>query len=176
MMSPGNLPAGLTVNSSAQVVIVALQPAAPVDPILTKEAAAIDAYFAKRDMPLEGEGMKMAQAASDNDLDWRLIPAIAIRESTGGKNACDKVDNNPFGWASCKVGFSSIDDAIDTIAVNLGGNNPNTATHYDNKTTLQILHAYNPPSVVPRYAEQVMAIMNDIGPADMTTPSANANA
>ncbi|MGH7249596.1 MAG: hypothetical protein ACREGC_01345, partial [Minisyncoccia bacterium] len=100
-------------------------------------------------------------------LDWRLLPAIAVRESTGGKNDCNKVAHNAFGWASCKVGFKSDAQAIETLATNLGGNNPKTAQHYDNKTTVQILHAYNPPSIVPRYAEQVLSIMNVIGDVDM---------
>jgi hypothetical protein len=142
---------------------------------LKAEADAIDAYFNKYDMPLVGTGMKMAKEADENGIDWRLLPAIAVRESTGGKNACDKVKNNPFGWASCKVGFDSIDQAIETIATNLGGNNPNTAKHYDNKTIKGILHAYNPPSVVPRYAEQVIAIMDAIGNADLTVVPAATN-
>jgi len=137
--------------------------------IIKTEADAIDAYFTAHDMPLAGTGAKMAEEADANDLDWRLLPAISVRESTGGKDACDKVKNNPFGWGSCKIGFDSINGAIETVAQNLGGNNPNTATHYDNKTTEQILHAYNPPSVVPHYAKQVMSIMNAIGSADITT-------
>jgi hypothetical protein len=52
--------------------------------------------------------------------------------------------------------------------MNLGGNNPNTAKHYDEKTTKQILRAYNPPSIVPRYAEQVISIMNAIGDENLT--------
>lgn len=131
------------------------------------KADAIDAYFAKRDMPLEGAGRKMIEEAEQNDLDWRLLPAIAVRESTGGKNDCKKVKNNAFGWGSCKIGFKSNEEAIEVVAKNLGGNNPNTAKHYDNKTVKQILRAYNPPSVVPKYAEQVMSIMNDIGDADV---------
>lgn len=130
------------------------------------KADAIDNYFNLREMPLAGMGMKMVLEAEKNNLDWRLIPAIAVRESTGGKNECKKVSNNPFGWASCKVGFDSNEHAIETIAHNLGGNNPNTAYHYDEKTTKQILHAYNPPSIVPRYAEQVISIMNAIGYPD----------
>ena len=130
------------------------------------KADAIDYYFRVRSMPLYGTGMKMVVEAEKNELDWRLIPAIAIRESTGGKNECKRVKNNPFGWASCKIGFDSNDHAIEVIAHNLGGNNPNTAYHYDEKTTKEILHAYNPPSVVPRYAEQVMSIMNAIGVPD----------
>lgn len=133
---------------------------------LQAQADAIDAYFKARNMSLEGMGMKMALEAEKNDIDWRLLPAIAIRESSGGKNACNKVKNNFFGWGSCKIGFNSDEEAIETVARNLGGNNPNTARHYDNKTIQQILRAYNPPYVVPRYAQQVMSIMNAIGDAD----------
>jgi hypothetical protein len=141
---------------------------------LKAKAEAIDAYFAKRDMPLEGTGMKMVIEAEKNDLDWRLLPAIAVRESTGGKFECKKVPNNAFGWGSCKIGFKTNEEAIETVARNLGGNNPKTAFHYDEKTTKEILRAYNPPSVVPKYAEQVMSIMDSIGEADViVTPTDN---
>ncbi len=140
--------------------------------LLQAKAKAIDAYYKAHGMPLEGTGMEMAQEAEKNGLDWRLLAAITVRESTGGKHDCTSVDHNAFGWASCKVGFKSDEQAIVTVAKNLGGNNPSTAKHYDGKTTLQILHAYNPPSIVPHYAEQVISIMNDIGDADMAiTPS-----
>ena len=91
------------------------------------------------------------------------MAAIAVRESTGGKFDCKKVENNPFGWGSCKIGFDTIDESIETVARNLGGNNPNTAYHYSGKDTKAILQKYNPPSIVPRYAQQVMSIMNEIG-------------
>jgi hypothetical protein len=142
------------------------------------EADSIDAYFAEHDMPLEGTGMTMVKEAYLNGLDWRLLPAIAVRESTGGKNACDKVKYNPFGWNSCKTGFDSYEDAIETVAENLGGNNPSTAHHYDNKTVKEILQAYNPPSIIPRYANQVMSIMDTLGDPDTTitaTTSATTN-
>ena len=132
------------------------------------KAEAIDAYFAERNMPLKGVGMKMVEEAEKNNLDWRLLPAIAVRESTGGKNECKRVPNNAFGWGSCKIGFESNEQAIETVAKNLGGNNPNTAHHYDDKETKEILQAYNPPSIVLRYAEQVMAIMDVIGEPEMT--------
>jgi hypothetical protein len=135
--------------------------------IIKVKAEAIDAYFAEHNMPLAGMGMKMAKEADSNDIDWRLLPAIAVRESTGGKFDCKKVENNPFGWGSCKISFNSTEEAIETVARNLGGNNPNTSYHYDNKTIKQILRAYNPPSIVPRYAEQVMSIMKNIGDAEI---------
>ncbi len=140
------------------------------------KARAIDAYFGTRNMPLEGLGMKMVIEAEKNDLDWRLLPAIAIRESTGGKFACKKVLYNSFGWGSCKIGFNSNEEAIETVALNLGGNHPKTEKYYDEKTTKQILRAYNPPSIVPRYAEQVISIMNAIGEAEVTPVTSNATA
>lgn len=131
------------------------------------KADAIDAYFSEHDMPLFGTGMKMVQEAEKNNLDWRLLPAIAIRESTGGKFDCQKVENNPFGWGSCKISFDSLDEAIETVATNLGGNNPNTARHYADKNTDQILKAYNPPSIVRNYVKQVKSIMQAIGQEDL---------
>lgn len=135
------------------------------------KAESIDAYFREHDMPLEGTGMKMVQEAEKNGLDWRLLPAIAVRESTGGKHDCKNAENNAFGWGSCKISFKSNEEAIEVVARNLGGNNPNTAKHYDDKTTKEILQAYNPPSIVRKYADQVMAIMNEIGDINTTADS-----
>lgn len=134
---------------------------------LEAKAKAIDDYFKSYNMPLAGTGKKMVEEAEKNDLDWRLLPAIAVRESTGGIHQCKKVGFNPFGWGSCKIGFKSYDQAIETVARNLGGNNPNTKHHYHDKETLEILKAYNPPSIVPKYAEQVISIMNKIGNEDI---------
>jgi hypothetical protein len=144
---------------------------------IKSEADAIDNYFTERDMPLVGTGMTMVREAYLNGLDWRLLPAIAIRESTGGKNACDNVAYNPFGWNSCKTGFDSYEDAITTVAENLGGNNPRTASSYDNKSIKQILQAYNPPYIAPKYANQVMAIMDVLGSSESipTTPTLASN-
>jgi len=139
----------------------------PKDILLEEQANAIDAYFKKYDMPLEGTGMKMALEARDRELDWRLIPAIAVRESTGGKHACKKATFNPFGWGSCKIGFDSYEHAIEILAKNLAGDNPKTSHYYSGKTIKEILQKYNPPSIVPRYAEQVMAIMDAIGPLEV---------
>jgi hypothetical protein len=124
---------------------------------LAKEHAdKIDAYFAKRDMPLEGYGEKMVAEAEKNNLDWRLLPAIAIKESTGGKFACGY---NPFGWGSCKiVKFKSWDAAIEAVAHNLGGNNPGTSRYYQGMSTKEKLYHYN-GSVVPTYAGEVLKFM-----------------
>ncbi|MBP6857744.1 MAG: glucosaminidase domain-containing protein [Candidatus Pacebacteria bacterium] len=127
-----------------------------------ENAAKIDTYFANGNMPLEGYGMKMVLEAEKNELDWRLIPAIAVRESTGGKYACKKASFSAFGWGSCKISFKSYDHAIESLASHLSGNNTKTARYYANKDVKEILETYNPPSVVPTYAREVMAVMDKI--------------
>ncbi|MEI7810287.1 MAG: hypothetical protein WCI41_01880 [bacterium] len=145
--------------------------------ILKLQADAIDAYFSSHDMPLAGKGMKFAQVAKDNDLDYRLLVGISAAETTGGRSMCrsKKAPNNPFGWGSCKIGFDSIDEAIETVGEHLGGNVASTARHYADKTTKEILQKYNPPSVVPRYAQIVMSIMKDVGPEEITLPDDTNN-
>ncbi len=129
-----------------------------------EKAAKIDAYFAQYDLPLAGHGMAMVIAAEKNDLDWRLLPALAMRESTGGKFIC-KDSNNPYGWGSCKIHFDSFEEATDTVAAHLGGTMERTARYYANKTTEQKLKAYN--SVIPSYTADIFGIMNKIEKMDI---------
>ncbi|MFC1623506.1 hypothetical protein ACFL05_00075 [Patescibacteria group bacterium] len=138
----------LTAVSQNEVIDISLS-------INRERAEKIDAYFAQRDMPLEGYGAKMIEEAEKNDIDWRLIPAIAIRESSGGKFA---YRNNPFGWASCKIGFRDFNHSIEVVAHNLGGNNPATARYYNGTTTEEKLYHYN-GSVIPAYTGEVLQFM-----------------
>lgn len=137
------------------------------DPALNKKAEQeehakkIAAYFADRNMPLEDFAMKMVIEADKNGIDWRLLPAIAVRESSGGIHACKRVAHNSFGWGGCTIGFKSTDVAIETIAKNLGGNNPKTAKYYDDMPLRKILNTYNGLAVLA-YADQVMGIMSII--------------
>jgi len=158
-----------TVSSDQQSVSVSADPqpaSAVTDATLlqvkeSEEAAQIDAYFKENGMPLAGYGMEMVTEADAHNVDWRLIPAIAIRESTGGLHECKSVTYSPFGFGSCKINFSSYNQAIESLATNLGGDNPNTASKYEGKTTDGILRSYN--SVIPGYNLQVERIMTDIG-------------
>ncbi len=129
-----------------------------------ERAEAIDTYFENIKAPLAGYGMKFVIEAELHDIDWRLLPAIAMAESTGGIHACKKVPNSVFGYGSCKFGFKSIDESIETVAKSLGGNNPKTAKYYADKTTEQILKTYNPDHIAPGYSKKVMNIMAKIGP------------
>jgi len=133
-----------------------------------EKAESIDNYFAKYNAPLEGYGMKFVLEAEKNGLDWRLLPAIAMREKQLGAQACKsaKAPNNNFGWASCKMGFESIGQSIEHISKTLGGNNDNVKHYKSEMTTEQILKKYNPDSIVPGYSKQVIKIMKAIDSED----------
>jgi hypothetical protein len=130
-----------------------------VEDIRKERAAAIDSFFRDRSMPLAGSGMTFVLVAEKYGLDWRLLPAIAVRESSGGKAACGY---NPFGWGSCKLhNFVSYEQAIEALGRNLGGANPKTSSYYAGKNTKEKLYYYN-GTVVKEYPDEVLAIMNMI--------------
>ena len=130
-----------------------------IEDVRKERADAINKFFKDRSMPLHGTGMTFVLVAEKYGLDWRLLPAIGIRESSGGKAACGY---NPFGWGSCKLSnFSSYEQAIEALGKNLGGGNPKTARYYAGNTTREKLHYYN-GTVLPSYPDEVLAIMKKI--------------
>lgn len=130
-----------------------------VEDLRQQRADAIDGFFKKRNMPMEGTGKTFVLVAEKYGLDWRLLPAIAIRESSGGKQACGY---NPFGWGSCKLhNFVSYEQAIEALGRNLGGAAPRTSSYYAGKSTKEKLYYYN-GTVLPEYPDEVIAIMNMI--------------
>lgn len=91
--------------------------------------------------------------ADNHGLDWRLLPSLALIESGGGRTARG---NNLFGWGNGKMSFSSIGDAIHTVA--------NALAHgkaYRNKDLDAKLATYNHGI---DYRAMVRAIMNQISP------------
>ncbi len=164
-----------TISTQDQTVAAPAEPASDttlLQQVEGEEAAKIDAYFKQNDMPLAGYGMEMVTEADKYGIDWRLIPAIAVRESSGGIHQCKSVSYSPFGFGSCKINFKDYNDAIDTLADNLGGVNPNTAHAYQGKNTDGLLHAYN--TVIPGYTSQIHAIMNRIDNMDVQVATAPA--
>jgi hypothetical protein len=133
-----------------------------VDPETDPEdrAKKIDRYFENRGMPLSGYGAEFVAAADRYSIDWRVLAAISVIESTGGRAMCG---NNPFGWGSCRSGvgdFGSLTEAIDYVSKNLGGANPRTASAYAGGVD-EDLHSYN-GTVDPTYPQKVKDIMSEI--------------
>lgn len=128
--------------------------------VVDNRAKNIDEYFAKNNLPLAGYGQVFVDVADKYDLDYRLLPAIAMRESTGGKRACPNDKDNVFGWNSCKTTFGTYDEAIDKVGAHLAGEIGTTKSYYGNKTVWKKLRTYN--SVIKPYPDQVIGIMNKI--------------
>lgn len=82
---------------------------------------ALDDFFEKYDSPLYGHAQTIVSEADKHNIDYRLLPAIAMQEST----LCKRVIKNShncwgFGIYGGKVTrFASFDDAITTITSTL---------------------------------------------------------
>jgi len=120
-----------------------------------EKADKLNAYFDKRNMPLSGYGIEFVRASNKYGLDWRLLPAIGVKESSGGKHM---MNNNPFGWGSAKIKFEDFSEAIDVVAMNLGGYNPSTARYYKDADIDKKLWYYN-GSVIRSYPGEIKNIM-----------------
>jgi hypothetical protein len=92
----------------------------------------------------------VAEADSHN-LDWRLLPSLAIIESGGGKASHG---NNIFGWNNGHASFPTLGAAIHQVAKTLAN-----GTAYKDKNLLGLLRTYNP---VQGYAEKVQIMMKQI--------------
>lgn len=129
---------------------------------LDEMAVKIDSYLANRNAPLAGHGKVLVAEAEKNGLPLTLLAAIAVQESGGCKYIIPG-NNNCFGWGSGKIKFDSIDEAIAIIALNLGGNNPDTAHWYKkDQEVKEILEIYNPPHADPTYYKKILRIMSTI--------------
>lgn len=91
------------------------------------------------------------RAADTYGIDYRLLPALSVRESTCGRH---ERDNNRWGWNSARTGFETVGSGIEFIARQLA-----RGRSYRGKTLEQKLRAYNP---IPIYAAEVMKLMREI--------------
>jgi hypothetical protein len=93
------------------------------------------------------------EAADRHDLDWRLLPGIAIIESGGGKTS---ENNNIFGWDSGRIDFTTVEEGIHFVAYRLAN-----SKLYRDKQLNAVLLTYNP---YPDYPARVRSVMRRIGP------------
>ncbi len=114
----------------------------------------LKAYLKNRQSPIEDLSADFIAAADRHSLDWRLLPAISVAESSGGKRY---KNNNIFGWGSCEVRFPTVRKGIHIVAERLA-----QSDLYRNKSTDEILRTYNPYGFYP---SRVKSIMRRMGPA-----------
>ena len=116
-------------------------------------------YFQAVKSPLEEHAAEFVEAAKRYKLDWRLLPALAMVETAGGRAGVR--DYNFFGWGRAR--FDSPRDAIWTVAEQLG-----EGVMYRGKSTREKLVIYNRRHRA--FPGRVMKMMNAIGPDDGEPP------
>ena len=111
----------------------------------------IKTFFRKRVCPAHEYAAEFLIASDKQKLDWRLLPSIALIESSGGKVFSN---NNIFGWDSCRYRFPSVVAGIHFVADHLA-NSP----LYRGKSIDEKLKTYN---AQPHYRVAVKKVMAQI--------------
>ncbi len=102
-------------------------------------------FFKARKSPLADYAQEFVSVADKYKLDYRLMPAIAMHESQGGK-IMPEGSNNPFGYGvygGKVMQFDTFTAAIERVGQGL------KTGYYDNGlvTPEQIMPKYTPPSL-----------------------------
>lgn len=104
----------------------------------------------------EKEAEAFLTAASEYQLDWRLLPAISGVESTFGRFLPNE-SYNPFGWgiyADHVTSFKSYEEGINTVAEGL-------KTKYNTENLYAMARSYCPPNP-ENWAKKVTYFMDKI--------------
>ena len=113
--------------------------------------AKLESFFRMHACPAPYHIADYLRAADLNGIDYRLLPAVSVRESTCGRYARM---NNRWGWDSARTGFESVARGIHFIAHELA-----FGRAYRGKTLDQKLYAYNPKA---NYVHEIKRLMNEI--------------
>jgi len=76
----------------------------------------LQSFFSRQRSPLESVAAVFIATADEYQLDWRLLPAIAMVETGGGRNGRR---NNVFGWNSGRTRFATVTAGIEFVASRL---------------------------------------------------------
>jgi hypothetical protein len=124
----------------------------PVDCDTDGRCRSLKSFFARHGSPLQTMAVVFIEKADQYGLDWRLLPGIAMVESSGGKHSRR---NNVFGWNSGRTGFKTVAAGIDFVASRFAH-----SPIYRGRTSRGILAAYNPAR--EKYPPKVIHFMEMI--------------
>ena len=145
------LSAALVAAPVIRPVVHEIEGLAHIDPRLPL----LTQFFESNKAPVVRYSRDFLAAADRNDLDWRLLPSIALVESGGGRAYRN---NNIFGWDNCNQRFQSVRHGIYQVASRLAN-----SKLYRDKETDEILRTYNPNA---DYSTRVLRVMRSISPAE----------
>jgi len=129
----------------------------PIPQMIAKpdlRAAHLERFFTAYHCPAPFHIDEYLRAADDYGLDYRLLPAVSIRESLCGVKESD--ENNFWGYHPGRQSFSSVGEGIDYVSRQLA-----EGFYYKDKTLEGKLYVYNPR---PKYPSEVRYIMLQIEP------------
>ncbi len=109
--------------------------------------------------PLAPYAQSIINKADENNIDWRLLPAIAMQETTLCKKTLPEAQFNCWGWGiygKHVTNFASFDEAIDTISSYFAKKKENGIESLD-----EIGAIYN-PSNHSNWKENVAAFMAEM--------------
>jgi hypothetical protein len=119
----------------------------PPDPRI----ASLESFFHRYHCPTPYHVSDYLEAADDYQIDYRLLPAISIRETQCG---VAEADNNRWGFQNGHASFPTVEDGIKFMTHRLAEH-----VYYKGKTLQQKLFMYNP---LPAYPGEVTRIMQQI--------------
>lgn len=120
----------------------------PPDPRVER----LERFFHHYNCPTPYHVAEYLRASDGYRLDYRLLPAISIRESLCG--AFEQMENNHWGYHPDHQSFPTVDAGIDYVARQLA-----EGIYYHGKSLQEKLFVYNPR---PAYPIEVQRIMRQI--------------
>lgn len=122
----------------------------------------VEEFFQNYHSVLASFAQDFILVADKYQLDFRLLPAIAMQESNGGKKMPED-SFNPFGfgiYGSRLIRFQSFEEAIETVALSLRKDYLNQGL----ATPEEIMTRYTPPSLSKggAWAKGVSSFMEEL--------------
>lgn len=125
-----------------------------IEPTDDPRHLALTKFFKVNDSPLTAYAGEFLKASDRHGLDWRLLPGLAMAESSGGKYFRNR---NIFGWNSGETKFESVRSSIHFVASRLA-----RSKRYAGKDLISVLRAYNP--LHADYPERVLKHIRRMSP------------
>lgn len=139
------------VLTTCSVGVIHADPATPPCDTDTR-CVALRNFFLRYESPLHKLAHIFVGAADEHHIDWRLLPALSMVETGGGKRG---TPSNIFGWNSGRTRFATIETGILFVASRFAH-----SPIYTGRTAIGILQKYNParksyPPKVTRYMQEI---------------------
>lgn len=139
------LSATITADVPAARIMPVVSPISITDP----RVARLEKFFKIYHCPTPHHAFDYLRAADGYGLDYRLLPAVSIRETLCG--ITEKQQHNHWGYHPGHQSFPSIEAGIDFLAQRLTRN-----PLYKDKTLRDKLFTYNPRDEYPDEVERIM--------------------